>query len=220
MIPAQDRKDRNDPAVARRRVLALSMLLAMGFAASGEAQQPPPALLPGGGTVTDPTVPPSTPPPPPPAGSASNVEIPASLAELKEKGRETMETVVQVSDELRNMAMVAKQEGDLVRAECIASKRLHARVLVNTGWEQLAKIDDALRSGDGLRATYSFMTLDTTRSKAQDLMAEAHACVGAVTEKDQQTEVLVKIPPGDDQSGPPGIPPLTLERPPAISPYK
>jgi hypothetical protein len=149
------------------------------------------------------------------------VEIPASLAELKDKGRETMETVVQVSDELRNMAMVAKQEGDLIRAECIGSKRQHARVLVNTGWEQLAKIDDALKSGDGLRATYSFMTLDTTRTKAQDLMAEAHSCVGGRNDTEiNKTEIVNKLPPGEDPSMLPTVKPSDPERPPAASPYK
>ncbi len=212
--------ERDASKVVRRRVLTLSAMVVMGFSLPGEAQQapalaPPPA--PAGSAApaaagADPAVASAAPAPAP-------VELPSSLGELRDKGRQTLDIVVQISDQLRNMAMVAKQEGDLIRAECVGAKRQHARVLVNTGTEQLTKIDDALKAGDGLRATYSFMTLDTTRSKAQDLMSEAHGCLG--TKTDENIHVGVQTNTGTDDPSQLGLPThRTLDRPPAASPYR
>ncbi len=219
-----------------RRYVMVCLMLAMGFAGPGAAQQPPP-LAPSAPPVAAPTSPAYMPrdnsgaaPPtadtaiiaPGQAPPATDLppELPASMLELRAKGKVSAESIVTVSDELRNMVMVAKQEGDVIRAECVGAKRQYVRVLVNTGWEQLNKMDEALKAGDGLRATYSFMTLDTSRSKAQDLMTEAHACVGS--RMDAALRVDVQAPLGGGRGDPTVLGPIgqkDLDRPPAASPY-
>jgi hypothetical protein len=173
--------------------------------------------------------------PPPPAPRPATVVAPSGLLtpekmerpsdvpddEKVKRSAATLARVKQIFKDVVSMVEQARRTKDVIKLNCVNEKLSQMRGLLRITEQADAGLTEAIARKEQSAVDHEYTKTSIARTRAEQMRAEAEACVGQlVFSTDEGQIVEVEEPPDLPGSDPtrPGIPPPVVSRPPPSSP--